>query len=155
MKLFFICLILFLTLTLENKAQNDTLIINLKGGSIEKIAVSQIQTIKFENITGVNEHALLINNLAIKGNYPNPFGEFTNIEFEIGLPGNVEIIIFDNSGKKIQTLGCNYCQTGKNVLQWNCFDKTNNRVQSGVYFYEVHFGTEIQAKKMIIIGGRR
>ena len=68
---------------------------------------------------------------------------------------NVEIIIFDNSGKKIQTLGCNYCQTGKNVLQWNCFDKTNNRVQSGVYFYEVHFGTEIQAKKMIIIGGRR
>jgi hypothetical protein len=141
---------LFLALTLGSIAQSDTLIINLKSGATEKIALSQIQKISFENITAVDEQ-LQPSNLATTGNYPNPFGEQTNIEFEIAQTGNVEVMIFDNSGNQIKNLECNNCQVGKNSIQWNCTDKLNNRVQSGTYFYEVRFNNEVQSKKMIVI----
>ena len=153
MKIFYICLILSLTLALESKAESDTLIIHLKDGTSEKIDISQIQKIKFENITAVNEQNKPASTLVATGNYPNPFGELTSIEFEIAIPGNVEIIIYDVAGNQIQKLECSGCQAGKNTLQWNCIDKNNTKVQSGAYYYEVRFGNEVQGKKMIELGG--
>jgi flagellar hook assembly protein FlgD len=151
MKFYAILIGFILSLTLQSFAQSDTLVITLKNNQIEKIAITQIQKIQFENITGVDELIQPKNNLAIKGNYPNPFVEQTNIEFEISKAGNVEIVIFDNSGEQIQTLKCENCQVGKNSLQWNCLDKGKNRVQSGVYYYEVRFGNDVLSKKMIMV----
>jgi|WetSurMetagenome_2_1015567.scaffolds.fasta_scaffold803409_1 flagellar hook assembly protein FlgD len=133
------------------KAQSDTLLIKLKNNQIERIAVSQIQKIQFENITSVNDQQLSARGLILKGNNPNPFQEFTYIEFEIASTGNVSILIYDNTGNQIQILQCLNCQPGKNSLQWNCLDKNNNKVQSGAYFYEVKFNNELQSKKMIVI----
>jgi len=136
----------------ECKAEGDTLVINLKNNKVEQIAISQIQSIKFENIpSSVNEQKQLANGLIVKGNYPNPFGEQTSIEFEIATFGDVQIQIYDDIGNQIQTLNCQNCRAGKNTVVWNCLDKNNNRIQSGVYFYEVHFGKELQTKKMIIV----
>ena len=151
MKQFIAAFTLLFVFSIFAKAQTDTLVITLKNSQVEKIAVSDIKIIKFENISGVNEQTQQTNNLAITGNYPNPFSENTNIEFEIPSPGNVEIIIYDNSGNSIQKLECGNCQPGKNTMQWNCHDKNNNRVQSGVYYYEVRFGTDVQARKMLVI----
>ena len=151
MKALTISLALTFALIMNAKAQTDTLVITLKNSQTEKIAVSDIKLIKFENISGVEEQSQQINNLAITGNYPNPFAEETSIEFEIARAGNVGIVIYNNSGEQIQTLKCGNCQPGKNALQWNCLNKNNNRVQSGVYYYEVRFGKEVQARKMIVL----
>ena len=113
MKIFIVTLILTFAFSIYAKAESDTLVINLKNSQVDKIAISQIQKIKFENITSVDGQVETFNNLAIKGNYPNPFSEQTNIEFEIASPGNVEIIIYDNSGNQIQILKCTNCQVGK------------------------------------------
>ena len=133
------------------KAQSDTLIINLKNNQVDKVPISQIKNIKFENLTGISETQSAINNLQLGGNYPNPFGELTNIEFNIANPGAVEVVIYDNQGNQIQILKCENCQAGVNSLQWNCLDKNQNRSQSGIYYYEVRYGNEIQSKKMIVI----
>jgi hypothetical protein len=151
MKFVLLTFVLALTFIFESYAQNDTLVIKLKNNQSEKIAVSQIQKIQFENVTDVEEQTNLSYGLAVKGNYPNPFKEQTSIEFEIGLSGNAVVIIYDNSGNQIQKLECENCQTGKNTLMWNCLDNKNNRVQSGVYYYEVRFNNEIQSKKMILV----
>ena len=136
-------------------AQSDTLLIKLKNGTIEKIAVSQIKKVQFENVTSAVEEATLNNSLQVKGNYPNPFEEKTNIEFEIEAAGEVRITIYDSKGNQIQTLECKNCQIGKNVLQWNGIDKAGNKALSGVYYYEVRYGNATQAKKMIIVGGEK
>ena len=134
-------------------AQSDTLLIKLKNGTVEKIAVSQIKKIQFENVTAGVEDAALNNSLHVKGNYPNPFEEKTNIEFEIEAAGEVLITIYDSKGNQIQTLERNDCQAGKNSLQWNGIDKAGNKASSGVYYYEVRYGKATQARKMIVIGG--
>ena len=150
MRYFLIAFALFLFIASESRSQGDTLVINLKIGQVEKIAVSEIQKIQFENATGVEEQSRQSNILDVTGNYPNPFKEQTNIEFEIRTPGNIVLIIYDNKGNTIQELECKNCTAGKNTLQWNCLDKYNNKVQSGVYYYEVRFNNEIQSKKMIL-----
>ena len=132
-------------------AQSDTLLIKLKNGTVEKIAVSQIKKVQFENVTSAVEDAASNNSLQVKGNYPNPFEEKTNIEFEIETAGEVQITIYDSKGNQIQTLECNDCQAGKNTLQWKGIDKAGNKALSGVYYYEVRYGKEVLSKKMIVI----
>jgi hypothetical protein len=151
MKYLTLIMILVIAFILECYSQSDTLVINLKNNQIEKIEISKIQKIQFENITAVENQVLHTINLAIKGNFPNPFAELTNIEFEIGTPGIVEMVIYNNSGEQIQTLKCENCQAGKDTLLWNCRDKNNIRVQSGAYYYEVRFNNEIQSRKMILV----
>ena len=148
-------LITFLALTfafwLNAMSQSDNLLIKLNGGTIDTIAISQLQRIQFENILDVHETASTNVNLRLDGNYPNPFSEQTTLEFEIANSGNVEIIIYDNSGKQIQILNCNDCKAGMNSIQWNCYDQNNNHVQNGIYYYEVRFGSEVQSRKMIVV----
>ena len=131
-------------------SQSDTLIINLKNSTVEKIPITSIQKIRFENLTGINELSNL-QNLNLKGNYPNPFGEYTSIEFEIAQSGPVELVIYNSQGNIIQTLYCPDCSTGKNLIEWNTRDKDNNKVLSGTYYHEVKYNNTIQTKKMIVI----
>ena len=151
MKYLFLITALTLCLLTSTYAQTDTLVVTLKNKTVEKIAISQIQKMQFENVTSVDELSKTSSGLSLKGNYPNPFGEQTSIEFEIETSGSVEVIIYDNEGKQIQKLQCNNCQAGKNTLQWNCLDNNNNRVQSGMYYYEVLYGQDTQSKKMMLI----
>ncbi|MEI6090476.1 MAG: FlgD immunoglobulin-like domain containing protein [bacterium] len=151
MKSLLTALVILIAYSVSVYAQTDTLVIKLKNNQIEKIAVSKIKTIKFENVTSVNEPNQSLSGLAVTGNYPNPFQEQTNIEFEISSIGNVEVIIYDNRGNQIQKLECTNCQIGKNSLPWNCIDKNNNRVESGTYYYEVRFNSEVLTKKMILV----
>ena len=151
MKFLFAALILSLAFSFITKAENDSLVIKFKDNHVETINISQIAKIQFENITAVDDQKQPSGNLSINGNYPNPILGHTSIEFEIGFAGNVVVLIYDNSGNQIQTLNCEGCQPGKNALVWNCLDKNNNRVTSGSYFYEVHFGNELLTRKMIVI----
>jgi flagellar hook assembly protein FlgD len=151
MKFLTASLIMLLAFGFVASAQTDTLVIKLKNNQIEIIAVSKIKQIKFENVTAVNEPNVIPSGLSVSDNYPNPFQEQTNIEFEIASVGDVEVMIYDNLGNQIQKLECNNCNIGKNSLQWNCTDKTNTRFESGVYYYEVRFNGEVQSKKMILI----
>lgn len=149
-RLIFLAVVIAL-FTVESKAQSDTLLIKLKNGQQEKIACSDMRKIVFENVTSVTEIQNGKTDLRLEGNHPNPFAEQTSLEFELSSPGTVLIVIYDNTGKPIQTLRCENCQAGKNSLQWNGMNSTNSKVQSGTYFYEVRYGNEVQSRKMILI----
>lgn len=151
MRLLLKAFILLLFYSYGTEAQTDTLVIKLKNNQIEKIAISNISSVKFENVTSVNEPTKKESCLSVKDNYPNPFQEQTNIEFEIAYSGDVVVIIYDNSGKEINKLECNNCQIGKNSLSWNCLDTSHKRVENGVYYYEVRFNNETQSKKMLLV----
>ena len=151
MKKSLIALLFALSSCLCAKAESDTLLIRLKNGQVDKIALAQLQKIQFENVTSVEEMTKTGADFVANGNFPNPFAETTSIDFEINKSASIEILIYDNQGKHIQTLECENCQAGKNSLQWNGLDREGNRVQNGVYFYEVRLGMEVFSKKMIHI----
>jgi len=151
MKFLMSTILILFACSLIASSQTDTLVIKLKNNTIEKIAVSKIQKIKFENVTAVTETNTDLSGLSVKDNYPNPFQDLTNIEFDITETGDVEVLIYDNCGNQIKKLECNSCHVGKNTLIWNATDKNNYKVESGVYYYEVRFNSEIISKKMLRI----
>jgi hypothetical protein len=132
-------------------AQTDTLVIKLKSGQVDKIAVTDITKVTFEDITGVNDDGLQNPNLITSGNYPNPFSDQTQIEFEITTSGNLEITIYDNQWNLQRRLECKNCSAGRNRLAWDGTDENGKQLPSGVYYYEVRFGNEVSSKKMINI----
>lgn len=143
--------ILFFAFACLSKAQSDTLVIKLKNGTSEKIAIANIGKVSFEKVTHTEDQNNVSKGLTVRGNFPNPFNVETEIEFSIPANGSVEVHIFNSSGKKVQTLNCDNCVAGRNVLAWNCLDKDGNIVPSGAYIYEVRFGNEVQTKKMILV----
>ena len=132
-------------------SQSDTLVINLKGGAQEKIAVEDLEKITFDGISSAENSSMHVKEFRLTGNYPNPFSSSTQIEFEIQKPGNVEIRIYNMPGVCVKTLLCENCPIGRNSLEWDGRDESGRQLPGGVYYYEIRFGGEISSKQMIMI----
>jgi len=101
--------------------------------------------LSFNNVTSVNALSLP-NNYSLSQNYPNPFNPATIIKYEIPLPSNVKIEIFDLLGKNIETLVNKEQSAGSYKIYFNA-----NKLSSGIYLYKITASNFIQTKKMILI----
>ena len=84
-------------------------------------------------------------------NFPNPFNSSTTIRYELPLPSEVQINIFDITGRLIKTLIDREFQAGSFIIDWNGEDSRNEKVSSGVYFYRIDAGGFSKSIKMILI----
>lgn len=126
----------------------DTLEIKLKSGIMEKIPISEITNIEFDNINSVNDKQLDIG----LNNYPNPFTDFTMIAFELDKPyNNIIINIYDMNGNIVRMLNHYNCNQGKNQIKWDTKNNNGEKVKSGTYFYEVRINGQTKTKKMLLV----
>jgi len=81
-------------------------------------------------------------------NYPNPFNPVTNIRFSIGPKTNsaVLLIIYDASGKEIQTLVNQKLSPGSYDIEFN-----GNNLSSGIYYYKLEAENLTEVRKMILL----
>ena len=96
------------------------------------------------DIEDTGEHSIKIFN--VFQNFPNPFNPVTNINFQLSQPGEVQVSIFNNLGKKIVSLYEGTKPTGTHQVQ---FDATD--FSSGIYFYRVSFNGYSIEKKMLYL----
>ena len=87
----------------------------------------------------------------IEQNYPNPFNPRTVINYELSAISNVELTIYDLSGRKIRQWSNQNQAAGTYELTWNGKDQNGNPVSSGVYIYRMMAGDFIQSKKMVLL----
>ena len=151
MKYFLTFAFVFILIIIELKAQSDTLSIKMKDGSIDKIACSQIKNVKFENVVGVEEHLYHDKSLSVKGNYPNPFNQLTRIEFGLIEGGLVDIVVYNNLGHSVSRMENQQCVAGINAIIWNGSNNAGEKLQNGVYYYEIRYKNLIQTQKMLIV----
>ncbi len=78
-------------------------------------------------------------------NYPNPFNHNTMINYEIEASGQVELVVYDILGNKIETLVHENQNAGNYSVQ---FDAA--KFSSGIYFYQLKTGTVLQTRKMVL-----
>jgi photosystem II stability/assembly factor-like uncharacterized protein len=79
-------------------------------------------------------------------NYPNPFQRNTSIEYELVTGELVSINIFDQLGRKIETLLCEKQQPGKHTISWDASD-----FSPGIYFYSISTSNKISIGKMLVV----
>ena len=79
-------------------------------------------------------------------NYPNPFNPSTTISYSISSPGQVNIKIFDLSGKEVMTAVNEYKPAGHHSAVLNA-----SNLPSGVYYYTLNSQGFADTKKMVLI----
>jgi hypothetical protein len=79
-------------------------------------------------------------------NYPNPFNPSTKIKFDVKKLSNVRIVVYDVSGREVNTL-VNEC------LQPGTYETTfdGSQLKSGAYFFRMITEGYTETRKMLLI----
>ena len=78
--------------------------------------------------------------------YPNPFNPVTNIIYGLSENTNVQIVIFDLSGKQVESLINEFQEVGYHSVEWNA-----DNYPSGVYFVKMIAGDYISNQKLMLV----
>jgi len=104
--------------------------------------------------TSVDDDRLLADQTAQKltliGNYPNPFNPQTNIVFELAETSQLELSIYDMTGRRITTLLNESMPPGRHSVPFNALDGGRN-LSSGVYLYRIAGSFGSKSGKMLLI----
>lgn len=87
----------------------------------------------------------------LKGNYPNPFYQQTNIKYELIEKEHVKINIYDFMGRITKTLVDEYQQAGEQKAVWDGTDTYGNKAPAGLYMYAVQVNDITQTRKLYLI----
>jgi hypothetical protein len=84
-------------------------------------------------------------------NFPNPFNPTTNIRFEIPTAGEVNLTVYNIIGQVVKALINELKPAGSYQVIWNATNNEGDKVKSGLYFYRLEFGSQIEFRKMILM----
>ena len=107
--------------------------------SIGFVADTTQTSVEFENTQ--------LENLFKLSNYPNPFNNQTEIEFEINQPAEVKISIYDLLGREIKFISNEFLKAGKHKFNW----KPDFGLTSSVYFLVASAGNKKLVHKILYI----
>jgi len=95
----------------------------------------------------VDDHARVIKVFALSArNYPNPYNPTTTISYNVPLPGNVKVTVYDMNGRTVQTLVDRDHTAGEHSV---AFDASN--LAGGVYLYKVESSYDVVTNKMVLM----
>ncbi len=79
-------------------------------------------------------------------NYPNPFNPVTKIKFDIAKQTNAKLVVYDITGRMIETIVNEQLSAGRYEITFNA-----SHLASGVYFYKLETNDYTDTKKMLLI----
>jgi hypothetical protein len=112
--------------------------LELSGESI--VNEAQSQAMEMASITPIPEK------FALKGNYPNPFGQVTEIALDLPSAGNVRIEVYDVLGRRVLVAQDGEMQAGTN----RTVQIDGSQLASGLYIYRVI--ADIDGKQQVETG---
>jgi hypothetical protein len=83
--------------------------------------------------------------------YPNPFSNFTRIEYGIQNQTTMKVDVLDINGHKVKTLVNKIQQAGNYSLIWDGNNDLGNPVSTGVYYCRFQSGEKNETIKMIFM----
>jgi hypothetical protein len=86
------------------------------------------------------------NEFNLNQNFPNPLNPTTTIGYQLPRDSEVELTIYDITGRKIETLVSENKYAGYHTVNWNA-----SPYPSGIYLYRLKAGNFVETKKMVLI----
>lgn len=84
--------------------------------------------------------------MTLAQNYPNPFNPTTEITFSLTEPGDIQLVVYDLNGERVQMLAAGNHAVGYHTVT---FDGAN--LASGVYIYTLSQGSVTLSEKMLLV----
>ena len=93
---------------------------------------------------------------ALFPNYPNPFNPETWIPYQLSEAAAVSITIYDVAGNVVRSLdlgdqAAGYYRSRSQAAYWDGRNNLNERVASGIYFYQIQAGEFSATRRMLIL----
>ncbi len=85
------------------------------------------------------------------GNYPNPFNPSTTIYFGLQEASQVNLKVYDILGREVNCLVSRFMPAGEHQVEWNGTNSRGEQLASGMYFYRLQMGQQVQTRKMVLI----
>jgi hypothetical protein len=79
-------------------------------------------------------------------NYPNPFNPVTTISYSLPVSGDVQLKVFDITGREVATLVNTRQNAGSYAVAWD-----GSASASGIYLYRVSVGGLSYAGRMVLM----
>lgn len=96
---------------------------------------------------GIKEQEIIIPVMShLDQNYPNPFNPATTINYQLTADSQVELTIYDLTGRKVAILIDRYQSSGYHTVNWNA-----SFLPSGIYLYRLKAGDFVETKKMVLM----
>lgn len=84
-------------------------------------------------------------------NFPNPFNPNTQISFALAVDSQVNLAIYDVSGRLIRMLVDGQMDSGRHQVNWDGRNDRGETVSSGVYFYRLVTDYKSLTRRMALI----
>jgi len=81
---------------------------------------------------------------------PNPFSSELKIAFSLTTSSEIEIAVYDISGRLVTRLLSGSTQAGRHTLTWKGTDRAGRKVPAGIYFVKLSGATSAVVKKIVI-----
>ncbi len=107
-------------------------------------AVSETQRFVIRSVN--TEESVLPTTFSLYQNYPNPFNPTTTIQYELPVQSEVQLSVYDMTGRRVAILVNGTVQSGRHSVQ---FDGT--QLASGVYMYRLTAGSQVISRKLSLI----
>ena len=88
---------------------------------------------------------------SFKQNYPNPITSRTIIKYSLPKTCQVELKLFDVTGREIAILVNENQRPGYYQVTWEIRNSSQKQLPNGVYFYQLKADDFIETRKMIIL----
>jgi hypothetical protein len=123
------------------------------GQSVEVVTPEKFSVVmrKKLGLIKVENEAPTSVSFILEQNYPNPFNPNTTIIFNVSVLSHVTLIIYDVLGKEIAILVDEDKLPGRYKVEFSSMQLKNHKLISGVYYYQIKVGENIETKKMLYI----
>jgi hypothetical protein len=82
---------------------------------------------------------------------PNPFNPATSIAFVVSEPQQVTVRVYDVRGQLVAELADGAYPVGQHQLEWRGRDTSGRVVSSGLYFFRVDRGGQVEIRKALLL----
>ena len=88
---------------------------------------------------------------SLANNYPNPFNPATTIKYALPQAADVELTVYNVLGQPVRTLIAEHQNAGRYVVEWDATNDSGHSLSSGMYFYRLEAGGDLEVKKMLLL----
>ncbi|MCD4776502.1 MAG: T9SS type A sorting domain-containing protein [Candidatus Aegiribacteria sp.] len=100
--------------------------------------------------TGIESGEATLLPLSVDPVYPNPFSSQVTVPFALAEGGQVNISVYDLSGRQINTITSEEFAAGSHSVSWLGRDNRGNTMTSGIYFVRVWTENSTVTRKVIL-----
>ncbi|MCF7811797.1 carboxypeptidase regulatory-like domain-containing protein, partial [bacterium] len=97
-------------------------------------------------VNDIDDDAILPNEFTFSPPYPNPFNPTTRLSFTLPEPSQVELAVYDLTGRLVHEYDFGRLEVGRHEAMFN-----GNRLSSGIYFARLKAGSEVITQKMLLL----